>query len=565
MMSSPKRKKPFLSTWSGWLHAALLATLLALPAPARADSRSSAWVNSNGQSFDNPRFRLDLPAAATVTIDLMSSVNTFLILLNHDGSQYIDKDDDSGDGTNSRLTVTLSAGKYLLVAATVDGGQRGDFTLSSSHGWLSYCFTAYAAIHHGGSSNTFCEGGSQPFLNDQYSSLRVPRGMRVRAYEHSNGTGRARTYFQDVPFVGPLYNDIISSFWWSDFQVNDFFMVFASDPQFAWTHCEDDNQSTLCTQEKQAFAGWTEEALSRYYNTNLVNGINWVKNRLGEDRFGGVVVNGDLTEYGNQDTDLSDYIHIWEHGVQSNVYLGLGNHDYDNNVGNCSESQCATHMVGYLKDQVWTLNASRFDYTESSVYYEVPSYRKNHSGSLGYSWDIGNVHFVQLNNYPTYTRQWDGWNFAEARRDYVFISSAITWLRNDLQAAAGSGKKIVLNMHDWGRGSYAVELLAAINDFPVSAVYVGHYHSYYGLQDTVLTNSGRRVPVFISGSAHMGTFLVTRYTNNKLYTWVMGVDQLNGGRLRVRYDNTWYDALTGGLFDVCNGCARYYQFEYELR
>jgi len=565
MKPSLKRKQLSLDSRIGWLCAALLTTWLALPAPAHAASRSSAWVSSTGQSYENPRFRLDLPVTATVTLDLTSSVDTYLFLLNQDGSQFIAKDDDSGDGYNSRLTVTLGAGKYMLVAATYSPGQRGDFTLSSSQGGLSYCFTAYEHFNYGGGSNTFCEGGSQPFRNDQYSSLRVPKGMRVRAFEHGGGVGLARTYFQDVPNVGPLYNDKISSFWWSDFQVNDFFMVFASDPQFSWKHCNDADWSALCNQEKQTFPGWSDDDLARYYNTNLVNGINQVKNHLGEHRFGGTVVNGDLTEFGNQDVDLGDYINIWEHGVQSNVYLGLGNHDYANNVNDCYENGCASSMVWYFKEQVWTLNASSFDYSESGVYYEFPSNRKNHSGSLGYSWDIGNVHFVQLNNYPTYARDWNGWNFSEARRDYFFIASAIAWLRNDLQAAVNSGKKIVLNMHDWGLGS-STEVLAAINDFPVSAVYAGHWHTYYGLHETLWTNGGRPVPVFLSGSAHMGTFLVSRYLNNKVYTWVMAVDQFNGGRLRVRYNGNTYDvATTGGLFDVCTGCARYYQYEHDLR
>jgi hypothetical protein len=297
-----------------------------------------------------------------------------------------------------------------------------------------------------------------------------------------------------------------------------------------------------------------------------VNGINWVKNTLGEHRFGGTVVNGDLTEFGNQDVDLNDYINIYEHGVQSNVYLGLGNHDYANNVNDCFENTCASSMVWYLRDQVFTLNASSFDYSESGAYYEFPSYRKNHSGSLGYSWDIGKVHFVQLNNHPAYTREWNGWNFGGARRDYFYISAAVNWLRADLQNAVSRGQEVVLNMHDWGGAGWNSEVMAVLNEYPVSAVYAGHWHGDYGLYETRWMSDSKIMPVFLSGSAHMGTFLVTRFLNNKMYTWVMAADQFNGGALRVRYNGTWYNAAsTSGLFDVCTGCARYYQDEYDLR
>jgi cytolysin (calcineurin-like family phosphatase) len=547
-----------------WIHGLLLAAVLVLPSAAWADSKSSAWVNSTGRTFENPRFRLELPAPATVTLDLMSSADAYLYLLNQDGSQLIAQDDDSGGNLNSRLTVSLGAGRYMLVAATYSPGQRADFTLNSSQGGLAYCFQAYADTNFSGASNTFCEGGSQPFMNDAYSSIRVPKGLRVRAYEHGGGVGLARTYFQDVPNVGGLYNDMISSFSWSNFQTNDFFMVFASDPQFSWKHCND-GPGPLCDRENQVFAGWNDDDLARYYNTNVVNGINQVKNLLGEYRFGGTVVNGDLTEFGQQDVDLGDYINIYEHGVQSNVYLGLGNHDYANNVNDCYENQCATGMVWYFKDQVGTLNATRFDYSESGVYYEFPSNRKNHTGSLGYSWDIGKVHFAQLNNYPTYTRDWNGWNFSGARRDYFYILSAINWLRSDLQDAVNRGQELVVNMHDWGAGASA-EMMSVLNDFPVSAVYAGHWHGYYGRDETRWMNDGKAMPVFLSGSAHLGTFLVTRFVNDKTYTWVMAVDQFNGGQLRVLYNGTYYPAAsTPGLFDTCAGCSRYYQEVFDMR
>ncbi|EYF07694.1 metallophosphoesterase [Chondromyces apiculatus] len=535
---------------------------------ARADQKKSAWLDSAGRSASdhrNPRFRLDLAQPQTLQIDLESSADPYLYLLNQDGSTQLAADDDSGGNLNSRITLSLAAGKYLLVAGTYNPGKRADFTIRTTQGAVRTCFHAYTDASYGGSSTTFCEGGGA-FQNDAYSSFRVPRGLRVRAYEHGGLGGIARTYYQDVPFVGALYNDKISSVQWSDFSVDDYVMVFASDPQLSWTNCEDSSSSPRCAAEQARYPGWSQEDLGRLYNERLVSAINSVKDHLGDSLYGGTVVNGDLTEFGNQGPDLDDYIRIYEHGLRSNVYLGLGNHDYANNVGDCSENGCATSMVWYLKEQVSTLNPARFDYVESGTYYSFPSNRRDHVGSLGYSWDIGNVHYVQLNNHPGYTRSWNGWNFSAARRDYIDIYSALGWLQSDLAAAASAGKKIVVNLHDWGAAGSTAAFTALLDQYPVSAVYAGHWHDTVGQVTRRATPDGKAIPVLLSGSANHGTFLVSRFLGDQMYVWVMAVDQLGSGALQVDRGSGFEPvASLNGLFDVCNDCTPHYTHVYDLR
>ncbi|HEX4421081.1 MAG TPA: hypothetical protein VH165_24355, partial [Kofleriaceae bacterium] len=190
---------------------------------------------------------------------------------------------------------------------------------------------------------------------------------------------------------------------------------------------------------------------------------------------------------------------------------------------------------------------------------------------MSYSWDVGNVHFVQLNNYPTYTANWSTWDFGRALRDNLNITSAITWLRNDLQDARNRGKAIVLNWHDWRDDNKNVdsddnpEIQAAINDFSVSAVFTGHWHGDYGRFASAGT---RNIPVFISGSAHYGTFFVTRYTSDTMYVWLMQADPFNGGALNVicsDNSNAGQDlpgldktirvsSLSSNLFDTSSSC-----------
>jgi cytolysin (calcineurin-like family phosphatase) len=428
------------------------------------------------------------------------------------------------------------------------------------------CFTAYQDAHYGGAATQFCKGGT-PMSNDAYSSFRIPQGMRVRGFEHSDGSGIARTYFGDVPFVGGMYNDVISGLSWGPFATDGFTMLVASDPQFSWNHCSDNAGSSQCAREKSVFAGQGDEQLGRMYNGNLVRGLNQVGDVIGEGALAGVVVNGDLTEFGDQGPDLNDYITLYERGLDMNVYLGLGNHDYANNVDDCANNGCANSMIWYTARQVPTLNPLSFDYAETGVYYQFPTNRKRHEGSLGYAWDVGNVHFVQLHNYPTYTRSWSSWNFSAARRDHVEIRSAMAWLRRDLESARNAGKKIVLNLHDWGAVRDDPEMTAILNDFPVSAVFAGHWHGTYGeYEQRGPFRDGRRVPVLLSGSAHYGTFFATRYLGGKLYVWTFMVDHFDGAKLKVRSGGVFRHASDlGEVLRVCQGCTRHYEYVYELR
>ena len=56
-------------------------------------------------------------------------------------------------------------------------------------------------------------------LNDKFSSVKVPSGFQVVAFEHPGYSGEARLYTGDVPKIGDGFNDVISSFILSEPQV----------------------------------------------------------------------------------------------------------------------------------------------------------------------------------------------------------------------------------------------------------------------------------------------------------------------------------------------------------
>lgn len=539
-----------------------------LPSTA-ASSIASRWVESGGQSLDarNPRFRLVLTQSATVTVDLSSAgADAYLYLLDAQGADVLAEDDNSGGGTASRITLALAPGRYLLVAATVGDGASGSFSITTDRGGLKGCFLAYPNVDYTGSPALFCDGGTgESLTNDTYSSLRIPHGLFVRPYENSDRSGHARTYFGDARSLQPFLDNKASSLEWGAFDTADFFVVAVSDPQITWDHCADNPGSALCTQEQSFFGSASEQEIAFFYNTNLINALNTIKDSIGARAFGGVIVNGDLTEFGKQDLDLEDYIEMYDRRVNANVYPGLGNHDYANNVDDCFLNSCASGMVLYFANQVSSLNVGAFDYLLTATPQPgPPALRYDYVGSLAYSLDIGGVHFVQLNNYPTYTRVW---RTLFPNTDHWFdIQSSINWLRDDLQAALDDGKPIIANLHDWGSADVGA-FRDVLDDFPVAAVYAGHYHGSYGLytQSGPYTDSSL-VPVFLSGSVHYGTMLVTRFTAGKLYVWVLRVDHFNGAPLQVRQAGVFENVTDlSTLFDVCPTCPVTHEYVYDFR
>jgi hypothetical protein len=111
------------------------------PVDAQAESRiiNASWDNSGGRNkshLGNPMAELILTEATSVTLNLTSSTDTYLYLLNANGGD-ISSNDDGGEGTNSRITAQLSAGTYLVVAATYSAEKSANFELTSNQGSLA--------------------------------------------------------------------------------------------------------------------------------------------------------------------------------------------------------------------------------------------------------------------------------------------------------------------------------------------------------------------------------------------------------------------------------------------
>ena len=102
-------------------------------------SVSDSWISSGGRypnHSGNISYILTIEPGQSVTIDLTSNIDTYLYIVEMDGS-WQSSNDDGGDGYNSRLSYSsVGSAQYRLIAATYSSGQAGDFTLSVSNGSL---------------------------------------------------------------------------------------------------------------------------------------------------------------------------------------------------------------------------------------------------------------------------------------------------------------------------------------------------------------------------------------------------------------------------------------------
>lgn len=238
-------------------------------------------------------------------------------------------------------------------------------------------------------------------------------------------------------------------------------------------------------------------------NKKVANSINSIyeSNHLA---FG--IVNGDLTEFGRASTRRS-LDKIYTSKIKFPLFMGLGNHDYANNVDDCtspenldfSRNACARSavfdMAERISDYSKELNNFSYDYDHEAW-----------KGSLSYSWDFGDIHYVQLQNYPTYSV-----NLNHYISPTVYITKSLDWLESDLKSAQTRGKAVVLNFHDGydhfiTNSSYAEKekFKSLIKKYNVMAVFVGHSHVLKEYNAPIFVNA----IVYDSGALFKGDFFI---------------------------------------------------------
>jgi len=342
-----------------------------------------------------------------------------------------------------------------------------------------------------------------------------------------------------------------------------FSMVIMNDPQFFWlTHYDNgktapDNlyRKAVCEEQFHKM-----NAIYHIWNKNSEYG-QWVRywpdspNAYFEPSFRGkpvpplkgVIINGDLTDYNSAGHGISathwyeptatrwraesytwfyrDYYVTFLNkkcpGLP--VYAGFGNHD---SGWTMYDLACALVLDYDTNDQskrrLWVNfpnTGIRFHFNENTK-----------KGSLAYSWNIGNYHFVQANN----LHQMGQLGLGGKWLDGMEVESPVDWVVGDVLNAARDKKKIVICCH----GQYFADIEEKDIWKNVVAVFRGHYDSRWGtgLNGWVTNNDGEyringfnhTIPIFQAG--HSGRDVSANfYTDHQMIIAEFADDYINVG------------------------------------
>jgi len=297
-----------------------------------------------------------------------------------------------------------------------------------------------------------------------------------------------------------------------------------------WQEAPQTLQKLLITSDSQGFRykSGSEEKFSKWQWTSITDRMATI---LRSEREGAqyvpLIINGDITEFGHSD-ERAAFRRFVQQTLSKNaggpLFLpGLGNHDYSNNVNDCANNGCARDAVC---DHIgWTKtiqeNAQNFSFDHAFK-------NDTHTGSLSYSFDIGKLHIVQLNNEPTYTRSFETGGVAKGFKRRFNITSAMSWLERDLKEAKHRGKITIINMHkpsDWQQDAVrSGKFKQLIEDNNVVGLFAGHYHKRLGKRDYAEFG---RVPMYSSGAIMYDNYL------RVMFDW-------NASRMRVE----WFEGRT---------------------
>lgn len=304
-----------------------------------------------------------------------------------------------------------------------------------------------------------------------------------------------------------------------------------------WQTASPTLQKMLITSDIQPFrvkpaAGGDDDVNAKRWRVVSSSMADILRAERGGAHYVPLILNGDITEFGHNGERKAFREFIKRtFPVRAGApggplfFPGLGNHDYSNNLNKCANNGCARDAV--CDNIIWTraiqeqARGLNFDHSYS---------RSVHKGSLSYSFDVGKVHVVQLNNEPTYTARFGtGGAFMSPGEERRFeITSSLEWLKKDLAAAKARGQYTIINMHkpdDWqNEDVYKRTFKHIIGNKRVIAVFAGHYHTSLGKKSYPAFGD---VPMFSSGAIMHSNYL------RLMFDW-------RKNQLQV----SWYDGRT---------------------
>ncbi len=257
----------------------------------------------------------------------------------------------------------------------------------------------------------------------------------------------------------------------------------------------------------------------------MTNGLTWpTANYIRAERQGQIVprpkavlINGDLV-HTNPGWQREHYVRLYVEELNGLTYVlpGLGNHDTENylTADNNHHPDWVERNLKYLQQTITGGASPNFPSHWIQDFDPIRTFDPNAGpgGSLSYSWEIGEYHFVQLNNYPGEDSSFYADTHGLDDID-LNIRPSFDWLEEDLARAQQSGKKVVLNWHDLNRTP--ATLRSMLKGSNVVATFHGHFTTSMGYRGDIsgVENAfGDPIPSFVSGHPgnvhHHKSFLV---------------------------------------------------------
>ncbi|OUB55610.1 metallophosphoesterase [Bacillus thuringiensis] len=305
--------------------------------------------------------------------------------------------------------------------------------------------------------------------------------------------------------------------------------VITSDPQYPWTDCTDGSNFSSCNiQNISPCSGRPESDSNKNQRSEALireqyNDINNYINNLPSNVNAAVLINGDMTAFGHG-TEWSKIKNLIN-TLNRPYYYGVGNHDIENNFNDCANNGCFKNSLNELISHVQNRNipSSQFDH-KSESHWSGWGNGTNHHGSFAYSFDIGNINFIQLQHNPTMERKATP-TITNTNQYHIYPNR--NWLENQLRRARDTGKIIIVNVHV--KGNIPNDYAQLLQNYGVTAVFSGHYHTSLGTNGSV-----GNIPAFISGSASQRTYLILEQFLDRLDIYTVRCNGWRNHRQLVR-------------------------------
>lgn len=271
-------------------------------------------------------------------------------------------------------------------------------------------------------------------------------------------------------------------------------IILTSDPQYPWID--------IPYQASEGHEAESEELIRKQYNS-----INrYIDSRVSDVR--GIIVNGDLTAFGHgwQRDKMMDKLLPT---LKAKYYLNLGNHDIENNLGDCANDGCSHQMlelmIHHITKVLFIPNGNYDAVYESGFWYD------KWYGTYSYLFKYDNNVFIQLQNDPSLTIRPGG-----THRTHYAIEADwnFNWLKSKLESAKNNNERVFISVHkpvDSWKSTEGIQnfknLIGNYNN--IEAIFYGHYHNKHGKYPSIAN-----IPTFYCSSPSYSQYLIMEYDDS---------------------------------------------------